>query len=108
MIFLVHTRARTVAAADIVRNVWGHGRQEGVTWGNWPQAVVPNQLFHFAGPRVSVGVPSICRDVVKGNGAIVEVQRSWWRHFRRAIMLVDVRWTVPKNGLLFDGSCHKL
>lgn len=92
MLLLLHTRAGTVVAANVVGNIWGHGGQQGVTWGNRRQTVVPYQLLHFTGPRVSVGarVPSVCRNLVKGDGAVVEVQCGWRGHVRSRAMLVEL------------------
>ena len=34
LVLLLHTRAGTVAVANIVGALWGHRGQQGITWGN--------------------------------------------------------------------------
>lgn len=107
VLFLLHTG--TMVAAD-VRDVRGHGREQGVAGGNWPEAVVPYQLLHFTGPGVSVGagLPGVCRNVVEGDGAVVEVQCGRGGHVGGGAALVEIRGAVAENGLLFDGPGHQL
>lgn len=92
MILLLHARAGTVVAATIVGVIWGHRGQQGITWGNRRQGVVPYQFLHFTGPGVSVGagVPRVCGNVVKGDGAVVEVQCGRRGHVRGRAMLVEI------------------
>lgn len=54
LLLLLHTRAGTVVAADIVGTFWRHWGQQGITWGNWRQDVVPYQFLHLTGPGVSI------------------------------------------------------
>lgn len=81
-----------MVAANVVGDIWGHRGQQGVTGGNWTQGVVPYQFLHFTGPGVSIwaAVPGICRNVVKGYGAIVQVQCGGRRHVRGGAVLVEV------------------
>lgn len=107
MFLLLHTRTGTVVAANIVGAIWGHRGQQRITWGNRRQGVVPYQLLHFTGPGVSVGVPTVCRNLVEGDGAVVEVQCSWRGHVWSGAMLVELWGAVAEDGLLFNGSGHQ-
>lgn len=111
LLLLLHTRAGTVvAAADGVGAIWGHRGQQGVARRNWWQGVVPHQFLHFTGPGVSIGASfcSIWGNLVKGDGAIVEVQCGWRGHVRGGVMLVEIWGAVTKDRLLFNGSCHQI
>lgn len=110
LLLLLHTRAGTVEAPDIVGAFWGHRGQQGITWGNWWKDVISYQFLHFTGPGVSIGamVPRICRNLVKGDGAIVEVQCGRRGHVRSRVMLVEIWGAVAKDGLLFNVSAHQI
>lgn len=105
VLLLLHVRAGAVVA---VSAVWGHRGQQGVAGGNRWQGVVPYQLLHFTGPGAPVGVPSICRNLVEGDGTVVEVQCGWRGHVRSWAVLVELWGAVAKHGLLFNGSGHEL
>lgn len=111
LLLLLHARAGTVVtAADVVWAIRGHRGQQGITGGNWWQGVVPYQFLHFTGPGVSVGVrvPSVCGNLVEGDGAVVEVQCGWWGHVRSRAMVVEIWGAVAEDGLLFNGSRHQI
>lgn len=109
MLLLIHTRAGTVQAATVVGAIWGHWGQQGITCGYWRQGV-PYKFFHFTGPggSIAIRIPGVCRNLVEGDGAIVEVQcgRRW--HVRSRAVLVEVCWAVAEGGFLFNGSANQI
>lgn len=105
VVLLLHAGAGTVVVAD----VRGHRGQQRIARGNQPECAVPHQLLHFTGPGVPVRleVTGVCRDLVEGDGAVVEVQCGWGRDVRATAVLVEIRRAVAENGLLFDGPSHQ-
>lgn len=99
-----------MVVADTVGALRRHGGQQGIAGGDGRQSVVPYQLLQFTVPGVPVGpgLPAVCADLVEGDGAVVEVQRGRRGHFRRGVVLVQVRGAVAEDGLLLDGSRHQI
>lgn len=108
MLLLIHTRAGTVEAAS-VGAFWGHRGQQGITWGHRRQGV-PHQILQVTCPGVSIGtsVPAVCRNMIEGDGAVVEVQRGGRGHVWARAVLVQLHGAVANDGLLFNGSAHQI
>jgi len=108
VLLLLHTRAGTVDAAG-VGALRGHRGQQGITRGHRRQAV-PYQILHVTAPGGPIGtrVPAVCRPLVEGDGAVVEVQRGRRGHVGTQDMLVEIRGAVAEDGLLFNGSAYQV
>lgn len=106
MLLLLHTRTGTAVTVNMVGAIQGHRGQQRITWGNRRHGVVPYQLLHFTGPGVSIRVPTVCRNLVKGDGAIVKVQCGW-RGVRSRAVLVELWGAVAEDWLLFNGPGHQ-
>lgn len=72
--------------------VWRHGGQQRVTWGERRQGAVPHQFLQFTVPGVleRTVIPRVRTNLVKGDGAVVQVQGRWRRHVRRRAVLVEI------------------
>lgn len=88
-----------------------HGREQRVAGRDGRQGVVPHQLLQFTVPAaaaVGARLAAVCAHLVKGDGAVVEVQRGGRGHVGRGAVLVQVGGAVAEDGLLFDGSRHQV
>lgn len=106
VLFLLHTRTGTAVTSNMVGAIQGHWGQQRITWGNRRKGVVPYQLFHFTGSGVSIRVSTVCRNLVEGYGAVVEVQCGW-RGVRSRAVPVDLWRAVAEDWLLFNGPGHQ-
>lgn len=90
--------------------VWRHSAQQRVAGGERRQRAVPHQLLQFTVPGVleRAGIPRVRTNLVKGDGAAVEVQGGGRRHVGRRAVLVEVGRAVAEYGLLFDDPRHQI
>lgn len=107
LVFLHAGAGSVMVAHGAVRR---HGAQQRVTWGERRQGAVPHQLFQFTVPGVLEGtvVPGVRANLVKGDGAAVEVQGGRRRHVGRGAALVEVWRAVAKYRLLLDDAGHQI